>query len=801
MAAGSALGQPAQIKASPDQFIVPDALPIEPQPDPVWRAPEIDDADQLRTHPPFDQIEPMRMPHQAEDIVLNVGPGMPLVHDGADGKIVAFPLYPTLTTETTTGPGHRSMIGQADEGGDIGPWAEGFGTMNTVSNVGGDPWRRNVKVVMRFVDQTGADRFFSCSGTMADPETVLLAGHCIYARTAEGPDIFDWAEEFWVYPGWDGNGTTFSNSAIIETHGFGYGTQAGAFTGWTQNGNFDWDLGVLRVNRAVGQLTGWYGWASDGGCGDVQSYTHYNPGYPGEDCDNGGPLHNGRDMYTWSGSIDSCPGNQLQINTAAGCFTAMWGGQSGSGVYHFRDGDRHVWGAASNSNRSTSGRYAQMWNNFRDFMIDFENETRGTALDLQAMRARYVESTVTAGQSLTGDSYVIANPTNNNPINRTYSVRHYLSDNTTISTFDTLLRSETFTWDFPAVGTVTVNIGGTSYPIPLNTPSGTYYAGVYLDYSDSTTGNNDSSLWDAHRVVVNGVADIRPTAVQASASTAITGGPVNMNITYQNFGGDPSNAVTADFRLSTNDFISTIDTELGTSSYSGLSGNGSSTRQRTVTIPAGTAPGTYYLGVIVTSSDDVNTGNNQMAISFPITVDSPADVVANSITTPVQAVVRGNTALTTISYSNTGTQSSGLVTADYRLSTNSTITTGDVPLGSAALSSLAGGDSSSYNRQVTIPAGTAPGSYYLGVIMTSVNDSSQSTAAIPSPIQVTIGRLCADQNEDGAVTPGDFNAWILNFNRGSLLADVNQDGNVAPGDFNAWILAFNSGSNGPLCTP
>ena len=62
-------------------------------------------------------------------------------------------------------------------------------------------------------------------------------------------------------------------------------------------------------------------------------------------------------------------------------------------------------------------------------------------------------------------------------------------------------------------------------------------------------------------------------------------------------------------------------------------------------------------------------------------------------------------------------------------------------------------------------------------------------------------RLCADQNQDGIVTPADFTAWIANYNTANLLADVNQDGFVTPADFTAWIAAFNQGANGPTCNP
>ncbi len=68
---------------------------------------------------------------------------------------------------------------------------------------------------------------------------------------------------------------------------------------------------------------------------------------------------------------------------------------------------------------------------------------------------------------------------------------------------------------------------------------------------------------------------------------------------------------------------------------------------------------------------------------------------------------------------------------------------------------------------------------------------------IPDECQLT--RLCADTNNDGFVSPADFNAWIIAFNGGNYRADQNGDGLVTPADFNGWILNFNLGANGPLC--
>ena len=51
----------------------------------------------------------------------------------------------------------------------------------------------------------------------------------------------------------------------------------------------------------------------------------------------------------------------------------------------------------------------------------------------------------------------------------------------------------------------------------------------------------------------------------------------------------------------------------------------------------------------------------------------------------------------------------------------------------------------------------------------------------------------ADVNGDFAVTPGDFNAWVIAFNSQSAGCDQNNDGMCTPGDFNAWVINYNAG--------
>lgn len=51
----------------------------------------------------------------------------------------------------------------------------------------------------------------------------------------------------------------------------------------------------------------------------------------------------------------------------------------------------------------------------------------------------------------------------------------------------------------------------------------------------------------------------------------------------------------------------------------------------------------------------------------------------------------------------------------------------------------------------------------------------------------------ADTNGDGALTPADFNAWVVAFNTNAAECDQNNDGLCSPSDFNAWITNYNNG--------
>ena len=583
-------------------------------------------------HPPIDQIPPLPMPNSDE--LRPPGPmGEAQYHDLRTGQTHAVAVRREGLATSGQGGGFEGLPGM-----DVPePVSRTFNTMGEINTVGSVPWRYNAKIVMRFVDTGGNSWWFVCSGAMQDAEVVLLAGHCVYMHdfTDSGGTlriVNDWAADIFVYPGWDGNNLAFGTPGVIQTYGWARGAGLGSFTGWTVDRNFDWDLGIIQLDRAVGMLTGWFGWAWGGDC---TARTYDNASFPAENCPISG-LHNGRDMYYWFGRFDSCPGNQMQIDTSGGCFDAVWGGMSGSNAYYRvsnPDGttSRFAHGACSNSNRSTRGRYAMLWESFVNFLNDsWRPGARGASFDLQALQCRLDGSTtLTAGQATGPGRVVITNPTNNNPASASYNVEWRLSSNDNLSTGDTLLADYLYSnIDFAAMQNRTFLTTSGGPLVPLGTPSGTYWLGVTIaNGTDVNNGNNDSDLWDAQQVTVNGVADIDAGVLSVPGGTYFPGQSFSVSYDYANIGGDPSNSVTVDIRASSNTIISTGDWFLGDEVDGGLGGNSTWNDGQLVTLPASIPAGVYYVGMIASSSDDVDSSNNTAIGRLQITVvNCPVDL-------------------------------------------------------------------------------------------------------------------------------------------------------------------------------
>ncbi len=124
--------------------------------------------------------------------------------------------------------------------------------------------------------------------------------------------------------------------------------------------------------------------------------------------------------------------------------------------------------------------------------------------------------------------------------------------------------------------------------------------------------------------------------------------------------------------------------------------------------------GTYYIGVSHFSNEE--TGKYSLRVDFTETVKLP-DLVVDSVGVDKRSVVAGEPTRVDVSRSNTGDKSSGLFSHGIYLSKDGTIATRDKRLVNLPRTNMSAGASRRNSPEITIPADTIPGTYYLGYIL------------------------------------------------------------------------------------
>jgi len=264
-------------------------------------------------------------------------------------------------------------------------------------------------------------------------------------------------------------------------------------------------------------------------------------------------------------------------------------------------------------------------------------------------------------------------------------------------------------------GSVTIPAGSASATIPVNVIDDTLVEPnetVILTLASSpnyTVGSPGSAI-------VTIISDDKPPDLVVSALTAPATGGANGSIavtdTTLNQGNGPAVASVTAYYLSTNTTLDASDVALGTRNVPGLAPGASSSATTTLTIPAGTAGGTYY---ILAAADSTNTNpetseTNNTRASAAIKIGP--DLVVSSLTVPTigGAGVPISVSDTT---SNSGAGDAAPSKTGFYLSTNLILDASDVLLGFRSAGPIPANGSSSGSTSVTIPAGTAPGTYYI----------------------------------------------------------------------------------------
>lgn len=113
-----------------------------------------------------------------------------------------------------------------------------------VTNTAAYPWRAQCKLYITFPDGSN----WIGSGTMIQSRFVLTAGHCVWDGARGG-----WASRIQVVPGLNGS---------YMPYGSAFASRLASNTGWTRDANRDHDMAVIKLDRTIGNTTGWLGYGS-----------------------------------------------------------------------------------------------------------------------------------------------------------------------------------------------------------------------------------------------------------------------------------------------------------------------------------------------------------------------------------------------------------------------------------------------------------------------------------------------------------------------------------------------------------
>jgi len=173
------------------------------------------------------------------------------------------------------------------------------------------PWRWICQLIITMPNGAG----FRGTGWFIGPKCVMTAGHCVFSKSNGG-----WARKIEVIPGMD---------ATSRPYGSAVGTSFRSVTGWTNNTDPNYDYGCIILPTALGNVVGYFGFASLTDSSLNQLLVN-NSGYAGDK-----PF--GTQWFN-AGRISQVTARKIYY------MLDTFGGQSGSPVWRFLNGQRHAVG-------------------------------------------------------------------------------------------------------------------------------------------------------------------------------------------------------------------------------------------------------------------------------------------------------------------------------------------------------------------------------------------------------------------------------------------------------------------------
>jgi subtilase family serine protease len=168
------------------------------------------------------------------------------------------------------------------------------------------------------------------------------------------------------------------------------------------------------------------------------------------------------------------------------------------------------------------------------------------------------------------------------------TTRFYLSTNTLLDAGDVFLSDRSV----PALAAGASHSAGTAVTIPPGTTGGGYYIIAQADTENAVAETQEGN--NLKFVYVQIGPDLIVTALTAPTSAA-AGATITVSDTTRNQGGGGADASTTRFYLSTNTLLDASDVPLGDRAVPALAAGATHSASTSITIPAGTLAGSYYL--------------------------------------------------------------------------------------------------------------------------------------------------------------------------------------------------------------
>jgi subtilase family serine protease len=279
----------------------------------------------------------------------------------------------------------------------------------------------------------------------------------------------------------------------------------------------------------------------------------------------------------------------------------------------------------------------------------------------------------------------------------------YLSRDVLLDASDELVGSRAV----PALSPGATSAAVTTVILPDPLDAGSYTLFAKADGPGSIAESNEFN--NTRLTIIQIGPDLTISAFSAPASAG-AGTSITVTDTTSNPGKGAAAASTTRFYLSTDFTLDAGDTPLQDRAVPALAGLASNAASTSMTIPASTADGTYYLiakadgpNLVAESSETNNTRSVVLRVG--------PDLVVSSLTAPARAAA-GSTISVTETTQNAGTGVAGASVTAFYLSANILLDASDQRLTERSVSSLGAGGSSVRTTTLTVPA-VAAGTWYV----------------------------------------------------------------------------------------